>query len=456
MSLYSHQRLTVDLLLREKRCAVWNEMGTGKSLCAITALKELGTLKALIVVPNYLKRNWAEEYRKWHPEAFPTVIEQSNRRQALEFEAYPLILNYEAFRIEKELIKKLKPDVVVFDESQYLKSRTAGVTKAAWELTKLRPDLRVWLMTGTPISNTFADYYAQYKVLRPDLFPTFTQFKGKYLIMGGYLGYKVVGHQNEDHFKELTDKYTIRLKKSDCLSLPDKIYNTVYVEMPNDLRQKYNQMAKESCLELENAELITAQMVVTRLMRLQQLCAGWVGSIEEETGKRKINVVAENPKMKVLLDMLEPIVNNGVQCLIWAHYRHDIHQIHEAVSGLKIPCDFINGEITSSTIRQERVDNFQKGKIRVLIIQDSITAGMNLTAATEVFFYNNSYSYSNRLQAEDRNHRIGTKTVVRYTDIVTANTIEEKIKQAIEKKQNIAAVVDKNSLREIFLEGVRK
>ncbi len=449
--LYDHQKITIDLMKRENRCAIWLEQGLGKTLCAIRAIEELGLKRAVVVCPNYLKQTWYNEFRKWSPSTFPRVIEAKGRDQAIEDATFPKIINYEGFRISYDRIRRLNPEVVVFDESQYIKERSAKISKTAWDLSKNLPKTRVWCMTGTPIYNTFADYYSQYKTLRPDLFRTWTDFKNRFLVMGGYMSYKVVGSQNEDIFYKLTDPYTIRLKKEDCIDLPDKIYQTIEVDMDPKLREAYNKMAKEAAIEIENAEIVTADMVVTRLMRLQQLCAGWIGS-KDADGKVTTHEVGPNPKIETVLGLVE---GASGPVILWAHFRKDIHALVELLKKEGHSAEYINGEVGANT-RQQHITNFQAGKIKVLVIQDSIVAGMTLTAATAEIFYQNGYSYANRMQAEDRAHRIGQSKHITIYDVVVKNTIEGKIKQAIERKQNIAAVVDKNSLREIFLEGVRK
>lgn len=454
-SLYNHQQFAVDLMLKNKRAAIFLEPGLGKTLAIIEVMRRLNLTKVLIVCPAYLRRNWLEEFRKWWPQITPTVIEAERRQHLLTNCPSPHIANYESVRIEHQLIKSLSYEMIVADESQMIKEKSAKITKVLWDISKNKPDSRIYILSGTPILNSFGDLYAQYRFIRPDLISTFTQFKAQYLIMGGYMSYKIVGHKNEDHFRKLTDDFTIRLKKEDAVNLPEKIYNNVYIDLPEPLRKAYNQMAKEAVVELENAESVSAELVITRLMRLQQIVCGWLGSIDESTGERKYHELGEDPKLKVLLEMLEPLVKNGKQCIIWSHFRRSVHAITDAIKNLGITCDFINGEVTNPIKRQQKVNDFQEGRIRVIVMQDSICSGLTLTAATEVFFYANGYSYANRQQAEDRSHRIGTKSNVRYTDLIVTNSIDERIQKALSKKENIASVVDKNTLREIFLEGVK-
>ena len=340
------------------------------------------------------------------------------------------------------------PEVSSVRREPVIKERSSKVTKAAWMATKA-PGNRVWCMTGTPIYNNFGDLYAQYKTLRPDLFRTWTDFKNRFLIMGGYMDYKVLGSQNEDLFYRLTDPFTIRLKKADCLDLPEKIYQTITVEMNPKLRDVYNKMAKEAFLEIENGGTITAPMVVTKILRLQQLCSGWVGHNTED-GTTVQYQICPNPKAETVLGLID---SASGPVIIWAHFRKDIHDLVALFKNNNISTAYINGEVGSAD-RQQHINNFQAGKIKALVIQDSIVAGMTLTAATAEIFYQNGHSYANRMQAEDRAHRIGqTKNVTIY-DVIIKNSIEEKIKQIIERKGNVAAIVDKNTLREIFLKGV--
>jgi len=463
MGLYPHQELTVNLIMREKRAAVWLEMRLGKTLCTIEAAKRLDSKRFLVVVPNYLKGTWRDEFQKWSPGTAVEIVDAAGRERALKSETWPKVINYEGFRIDYKLIKSLKPDMVVFDESHYLKGRTARVTKCAWDLGKYT-DTRIVLMTGTPIGNHFSDYYAQYKILRPDLFPTFTQFKYDYLHMGGYMGYEEIEHHKNPEVQKLIDdkhakinakidSFTIRLKKSDCIKdLPPKLYQTIEAEMPDELRVKYQTMAKEAVMELENAKAITADMIVTRLMRLQQICSGWIGHFADNDPEHKKPLVHEICASPKLAPLIEKISNDNQQCLIWAHFKHDIKNIVEALTKAKISVATINGSVCEND-REIAKRDFQQGKLMCLVIQDSIVAGMDLSKATVVHFYQNSYSHLQRTQAEDRCQSMTQKNSVIYYDWITKNSIEERILQKLRDKKNLAAIVDKNELRDIFLGG---
>lgn len=459
--LYQHQKQMIERMLKTKRTAVWAEMGTGKSAATLKAFEQLKikdyNYKMLIVAPNHLKHNWLREVQLWTPRMRARIVEgtPADKAKAIASEFDLLIINYESFRIYADEIAKRKCQVMVCDESQSLAGRKSSQTKEAWAYRrKVNPEY-IWLLSGTPVRNTFDDFYGQYRLIMPDApeFRTHSVFENQYLIKGGYMSYKVIGHKNEDHFRRVTDPVTIRLRKDDCLDLPEKIYEIIPVEMSEAQAKAYEQMRKESVLLLEGAdEAMVAQMAVTQLMRLQQICNGFCGNVTEE-GDHETHVIDDMPpKLKMLLELVGDMVHNNQQVIIWSQFRYDIAKIVAELRHIGISCEPINGEV-AGTRRDDAIMSFQKGDIDVLVVQNSITSGFNATAASNVIYYGNSYSYANRMQSEDRAHRIGQTKRVLYLDFITVGTVEQKIKRILEQKASVASIIDKNSWREFFLEG---
>lgn len=453
MGLYRHQFETIKEMIVKKRLACWLEMGLGKTICALMSITALSE-KAIIICPNYLKRTWLNEAAKWAPHLNCQMVEgtAATRSWQINSGAQVLIINYESFRIEqdaiKQAIKRHGYKILVCDESQALKNKSSAQTKA---MLKIAKDFDyVWLLSGTPITNNFGDYYSQYKILLPEKFRTFTEFKNRFLVMGGYMNYQVKGHQNEAEFKALTDANTIRLKKKDCLDLPEKIYQTVYCDMSPAQAQAYEQMKKESVLMLDAAEpKVVAQMAAERLTRLRQIAAGWCGRVTE-TGEREIITIDRKPpKLQAMIEMAVDNVSEH-QIIIWTAYRHDVDVVSFALATEKIEHRIIQGKTTPED-RQKYIDDFQAGKFPIMIINNSIVAGMTLTAADIVFRYQSSYSYAAQAQAEDRCHRIGQKKNVTYYDFVVKGTVEESIMKILERKGDLMTIVDRNEWRKIFL-----
>ena len=184
------------------------------------------------------------------------------------------------------------------------------------------------------------------------------------------------------------------------------------VELTDEQRRIYTQMKNLALAELEGA-LTTAPNVLTQILRLQQVCSGFV-KMDDGT----INNFPSN-KMSELLAAIEEV--DG-KVIIWATFTQDLLNIEKELKSVDFqdpttPLRFFVG--------QPRTGGY----------------GLTLTAAKTVIYYSNNYDLEIRLQSEDRAHRIGQRNTVTYIDLVTEKTVEEKILQALRSKINLATQV---------------
>ena len=208
------------------------------------------------------------------------------------------------------------------------------------------------------------------------------------------------------------------------------------VDLTDEQVKLYRQMQKLALAKLENGELATTQSVLTQIMRLQQICCGFLqpdeGDLQPIPSKR--------------LNALREIVEEADgKIIIWATYRHDIARISEMLQkefGSRSVASYFGD--TPQNERQEIVNRFQDPvcDLRFFVAQPKTGGyGITLTEASTVVYYSNSYDLEIRLQSEDRAHRIGQKQAVTYIDLVSPNTIDEKILKALRSKINIASEV---------------
>ena len=208
------------------------------------------------------------------------------------------------------------------------------------------------------------------------------------------------------------------------------------VDLTDEQVKLYRQMQKLALAKLENGELATTQSVLTQIMRLQQICCGFLqpdeGDLQPIPSKR--------------LNALREIVEESDgKIIIWATYRHDIARISEMLQkefGSRSVASYFGD--TPQNERQEIVNRFQDPvcDLRFFVAQPKTGGyGITLTEASTVVYYSNSYDLEIRLQSEDRAHRIGQKQAVTYIDLVSPNTIDEKILKALRSKINIASEV---------------
>jgi len=253
--------------------------------------------------------------------------------------------------------------------------------------------------------------------------------------VGSHSFNQVVGYQHLDELTDSLDRFSYRVLKKDCLDLPDKIYLKRTVELTPEQGRVYNQL-KDIALAMIDDKMITTPNILTQILRLSQVCSGFVRTDD--------GVVRELPSNKLgeLMSALEEV--DG-KVIIWASWTNDILAIEKALAKEYGPESVRTyyGD-TKADERQEIVEQFQQpdSKLRFFVGQPKTGGyGLTLTEASTVIYFSNSYDLEVRLQSEDRAHRIGQKNNVTYIDIVTEGTVEEKILVALRDKINIASDV---------------
>jgi SNF2 family DNA or RNA helicase len=462
---YDHQRKALKDSWSAEYYALFMEMGTGKSKVAvdnIAILYEAGKITAaLIVAPKGVYDNWVRgeipahlpdrivrHVMRWSPvktqkyenELKGFIIDKDQKLKIF-------VMNVEAFSSERgfeaaQAFLHQNPDnMIVVDESTTIKNRKAQRTANLIKLRDLAKYRRI--LTGSPITKSPMDLFSQCELLKEKClgFNSYFAYQSRYAnvqkrTMGHRSFQQIVGYRRLDELSEKLDKISNRTLKEDCLDLPEKVYIKRFVDLTPDQERVYNQMKKLALAKLETGELATTASVLTQIMRLQQICCGHFQPDDEDIKTLK------NNRMSELMDLIEEV--NG-KAIIWATYTHDILNIaatiRERFGDDSVAC-YYGG--TQQDDRQDIVNRFQdkRDPLRFFVGQPKTGGyGITLTAANTVIYYSNSYDLEIRLQSEDRAHRIGQTNKVTYIDLVSPNTIDEKILTALRSKIDIAGEV---------------
>ena len=462
---FDHQLSVIRDSWSEKYFALFMEMGTGKTKVVIDTMgilyEEEKINAALVIAPKGVYDNWV---RKEIPVHLPKRIArnivrwQPNITQKFQDELEPFVLdpfdgiklfvmNVEAFstgkglQIAKVFLKKNPKNMVIVDESTTIKNRKASRTKNIIALQQLSEYRRI--LTGSPITKSPMDLFRQCEFLTPKClgFNSYYAFQGRYAnvqqrAMGHRSFNQIVGYRKLDELNVKLDQFSNRILKEDCLDLPPKLYIRRDVPLTAEQAKLYKQMKKLALAKLENGELATTASVLTQIMRLQQICCGFLQPDEGEIQP------LDNNRIDELLSIIEETQGKAI---IWASYTHDIKKIRDTLSEKygeeSVACYY--GE-TPQDERQDIVDKFQEpdNPLRFFVGQPRTGGyGITLTAANTVIYYSNSYDLEIRLQSEDRAHRIGQTNKVTYIDLVSPDTIDEKILIALKSKIDIAGQV---------------
>ena len=465
---YGHQKEVFDDSWAADYYALFMEMGTGKSKVAIDTMGALFESKqintALVIAPKGVYDNWYQkeipihlperiERRmvRWQPN-FTKKFTEEIKRLAVREEGdedvlHILVMNVEALSTKKGAASALRyleinPDnMVIVDESTTIKNRTAQRTKNVIDLGRAAKYRRI--LTGSPITKSPMDLFSQCAFLSGKAlgFSNYYAFQSRYAVlqrrtMGHRSFQKLVGYRRLDELSEKLEKFSARILKRDCLDLPDKIYMSRVVELSDEQVSVYNQMKELALAQVQSGELATTASILTQLMRLQQIVCGHLRTDDGEIRELK------NSRLSALMEILEEVQGKAI---IWATWTHDIQAIAAALRD-RFGEDSVAtyyGE-TPQEDRQEIVNRFQQedSDLRFFVGQPKTGGyGITLTAADTMVYYSNSYDLEIRLQSEDRAHRIGQTKSVTYIDLVSPNTMDEKILDALRSKINIASTV---------------
>lgn len=431
------------------------EMGCGKTLTAIAIAGELykeGKIKRLLITaPSSVCAVWPKELENFAEFKFKAEVllgEKQKRLKKLEkLNYYPLeklkiaVINYESTHRDGifQALQDWAPDMIIADESQRIKTHSAAQSKAMHafgDLAKYK-----LILSGTPVQNNAVDIYSQYRFLDKKIFgANFFAFRNRYCQMGGFNKYQIIGYKHMDELIQKSHSIAYRVKKSECLDLPEKTFINRYIELEPKDRRLYDQVRKASFAELENGETITAQTVLIKLLRLRQLTGGFLQA-DDSDKPEQVNTA----KINALSDILDDyVIETGKKVVIFATFRAELNAIQKLVESKKIGFQRIDGSVPLDA-RGEIVNNFQTNDETKVFIAQTRTAGLGITlhAASLAVFYSLDFNYADYAQACDRIHRIGQSEKCTYIHLMIEHSVDAKILNAIHKKDNIAkSVVD--------------
>lgn len=460
---FAHQLKAFELSKDQPVYALLMEQGTGKTKVAIdnvAYLYELGKIDALLVVaPNGVHRNWSNDEipahlsdsikrmcLTWRSGAAGTKTFARAFKDLIEFDGLAIFtMNVESLitiagrTVIKEFLTKRKVFFAI-DESTDIKTPGAKRTKAARTFGRFAPYRRI--LTGTPTGDgNPLDLYSQFAFLDPAILghSTYTTYKHEYAIeeLRQWPGARrpvqvVVGYKNVERIGKLIEPYSFRITKDEALDLPPKIYTKRYFELSKQQASIYSELRCNFMAEIENGIVVTAPMVITRWLRLQQIACGYVGV---EVGEPVHTIPGPNPRMDLLERTLEEFPGKTI---IWCRFTPDIDQIILRFGDQAVRYD---GIVTNDE-RERAKNEFQNGDVRLFVGNPKAGGrGLTLHAAKNVIFYSNYFSYETRIQAEDRAHRMGLEHSVNYIDFVAENTVDERIIKSLRNKQDVSSLI---------------
>ena len=408
------------------------DMGTGKSRVVVDLVARRGYEKVLILAPLSVVANvWPGEFAKHAPgllEVLPLARKSIKARTELAFRAMQtgkptaIVMNYDAVWRPPfgDWALAQDWDLLVMDESHRIKS-PGGVASRYCSRLSDRVAHRVAL-TGTPMSHSPLDIYAQYRAIDKDIYGTsFTRFRSRYAVMGGFNRMQVVAYQHEDELRRLFYSRAYRVESDDVLDLPSTLSINLMCDLGTKGRRLYQDVADQFVADVEGGQ-ITASNALSRLLRLQQITSGY-GRLEDGT-----DVEIDDAKARVLEDTLTDIGNEPV--VVFTRFIHDLDVVHKIAAKVGVPSYEVSG-------RRKDLSEWSRGVLAVQIQAGGL--GLDLTRARYAIYYSLGFSLGDYSQSMARLHRPGQSAPVEYIHILASGTVDEQVMDALARRE---AVVD--------------
>lgn len=354
-----------------------DEMGLGKTVQVLAFLSRCRTnLPVLIVAPTSLLFNWRAEIARFLPD-----------REGIA------LISYTALRLNEERYSQEEFEVIVLDESNAIKTAATQTARAA---CKLKGRFKICL-SGTPMENRLDELWSQFRFLMPDLIDRDTDLEG---------------------IKQKIRPFTLRRRKEEVqLDLPEKIEQISWIEMTGEQAEVYETYRKG--IQLDGAHRM---QILEAILRLRQICCD----------PRLVGSKVTGSKMEQLLNDVREALEAKRKVLIFSQFTSMLQLIREEFKDAL----YLDGSICAKK-RGELVQSFQEDANASLFLLSMKAGGvgLNLTAADYVLLFDPWWNEAVERQAIDRVHRIGQKKTVIAKRYLVPDSIEEKMLQLKNKKQ---------------------
>lgn len=426
---FEHQKDTASFLSLRSRAFCFNEAGTGKTSAAIWAadyLMNKGIIKKVLVIcPLSIM------YSAWQADIFRTAMHRTcgvaygsaSKRKKILDEGYDFtIINYDGTSVILPELQQAKFDLIIVDEANAYKT----VSTKRWKnLAKLiEPTTWLWMMTGTPASQSPIDAFGLAKLVSPYRVPKFTTaWRDKVMYQISRFKWLPKYDYKEQVFYALQP--AVRYTKKDCLDLPELTYQTRSVPLTPQVSKYYNELKKQLLIEAAGAQ-ISAVNAAASLQKLLQISGGAV-----YTDKQQIVEFDIKPRLNALQEVLDETTNKVV---VFVPYLHTIDVITKFLTKEGVTNAVIQGSVGARE-RSIIIDQFQKlDDPRVLVIQpQSASHGITLTAADTIVFWSPVMSVETYLQCVGRIERVGQKNTMTVVHL-QGSEVERKMYTMLQGK----------------------
>ncbi|MCM8710822.1 DEAD/DEAH box helicase [Clostridium sp. SYSU_GA19001] len=430
---HDYQEYAKQWIIEKPSSGLFLDLGMGKTVCTLTAVEELlydyfDVSKVLVIAPlRVAEDTWSSEVQKWEHlknlKISKVLGKEETRIEALKEKADIYVINRENVEwLVEYLDKEWFFDMVVIDELSSFKSPKSNRFRA---LKKVRPFIkRIVGLTGTPAPNGLIDLWSQVYLLDQGerLGKTLTGYRDRYFQPDKrnqtvIFSWKPVDGAEDRIYEKLKD-ICISMKAADYLKLPERINNSIMVQLPKEAEMKYRKLEKELLLPLEDADIVadTAAVLTNKLLQMAN------GAVYDEKGEVK---EIHDAKLKALDDVIEAA--NGKPVLIFYAYKHDLYRLSE----------YLKNKEFRVLNNSEDIESWNKGKVPIMLVHPASAGhGLNLQFGGNIIvWFGLTWSLELYQQANARLYRQGQQQSVIINHIIAKGTIDEDVMRTLENKE---------------------
>lgn len=427
--LHKYQERAITFIKDVKKCALFIEMGLGKTISVLTALTDVMdsmlAVRVLVVAPLRVANTvWKQEAQRWaqtkHLKVEVCTGTAARRLMHLMKDADIHVINVDVLPwFVATFIEKWRWDVLVIDESSMFKNSD---TLRFRTIKKVRNRFRYVIeLTGTPTPNSMSEIWPQMFIIDGGqrLGKSYGAFQSMYFQKTDYLGYKYElkrGALAVIH-NRISD-CVMSLQAKDYLELPDRVNVSVEIELPDTTMRQYKELYKESLLQLEGNDEVTAMNAAVMANKLLQICNGAI-YVNDSKDYRELH--------KAKLDALEELIdeNSGENILVAYAYKHDLERLIKRFR-----------QAVAMDKKAETIAAWNRGEIPLLLAHPmSAGHGLNLQfGGSMIIWFSMTWSLEQYLQFNARLHRQGQEKPVRVIHIVAKDTIDFEIMDILTRK----------------------